>query len=582
MKKTIYLTGNILLLILIMIGCSPLDKENLEAISKDDVYTSPDLAEAYVNHFYVDFMPGFDVNEGQTCDEAMQGTNVALISGYLNGTVTANSYDYFPYNGIRPINMFLVNIEGATFDTDIKNRLKGEALFWRAWAYFKMVRVYGGVQLVLTPADPGDDEAVFISRSSTSACFAQIIKDLDDAINLLPDPEDNGRIDKGVAMAFKGRVTLFQASPQFNRNNNAQLWQAAFDANQAAVTYLSGQGKGLLENFNEIWKNEMSKEVIMVRRYSYPEAANGSSQICVMPLKYAITGCAHGNQPSLELVNAFPMKDGSKWDPESMDYTALFDNRDDRFYYTVAYNGADPYLADMFGKENMWTYFYDKDGKPSTGINGKEMRADFADGLESLSGFYTPKMMDPDIDAATINNGDIDWIEIRYAEVIMNLAEAANEVNKPAEALQVLGQIRNRAGIEAGANGKYGVTATTKEGIRQAIMDERFVEFAFETKRFWDLRRWRIYKSRMEGLGGSTRHGLRVEWNGATTERPTGLKDINQIWNQFSATVIEDAQPITMLPEDKYSFFGIPAGYLDRDSKLEQNNTWGGTFDPLQ
>ncbi|MEN6455122.1 MAG: RagB/SusD family nutrient uptake outer membrane protein [Prolixibacteraceae bacterium] len=581
MNRITYLVGSILL-ILIASGCDPLGKENLTAISNDDVYTIPEVAEAYVNDIYANFMPGFDVNEGANCDEAMQGTNVALISGYLNGTITADSYDYQPYSEIRSINIFLAGIENATFDTAVKGRLKGEALFWRAWAYFKMVRAYGGVPLILVPQSPDEGEAVFTPRSTTSACFTQIIKDLDDAIALLPDPTGNGRIDKGVAMAFKGRVTLFHASPQFNRSNNLQLWQAAYDANDAAVTYLDGKGKGLMENFSEIWTNEMSKEVIMVRRYAYPEATNGYSQVCVMPLKYGESGCAHGNQPSLELVNAFPMKDGSKWDPESMDYTALFENRDDRFYYTIAYNGAAPYLKPMFGKENMWTYFYDKDGNPSTGVNGKEIRADFIDGYESLSGFYTPKMMDPTLDATNKLDGQIDWIEIRYAEVIMNLAEAANEVNKPGEALQILGRIRNRAGIEAGTNGKYGITATTKDGIRQTIMDERFAEFAFETKRFWDLRRWRIYKSHMEGLEGGNRHGLRVEWDGTTANRPTGLEDINQIWNQFSASVVDDTQPITMLSEDKYSFFGIPSSYLERNSKLEQNNSWGGTFDPLE
>ncbi|MBK6283842.1 MAG: RagB/SusD family nutrient uptake outer membrane protein [Draconibacterium sp.] len=405
---------------------------------------------------------------------------------------------------------------------------------------------------------------------------------MDDAIGLLPDPKGNGRIDKGAAMAFKGRVALFIASPQFNRSNNSQLWQAAYDANKAAVTYLEGRGKGLLEDFSQLWQSEMSKEVIMVRRYSYPEATNGYSQVCVMPLKYGESGCAHGNQPSLELVNAFPLKDGSKWDPNAMDYTSLFDNRDARFYYTIAYNGAAPYLKPMFAKENMWTYWYDKDGNSATGVNGKEMRADFIDGYESLSGFYTPKMMDPNLNAVNKLDGQIDWIEIRFAEVIMNLAEAANETNKPDEALQILGQIRGRAGIEAGAEGKYGITATTKEGIRQAIMDERFIEFAFENKRFWDLRRWRVYKSTMEGLEGKIRHGLRVEWDGSTANRPTGLEDINTIWNQFTAVPSNDAMPITMLDEDKYSFFGIPATYLDRNSKLEQNNTWGGTFDPLK
>ncbi len=582
MNKITYLIGSILF-ILVAAGCNPLDKANLAAITNEQVYSNAAVAEAYVNNIYADFLPGFNVNEGQDCDEAMQGTNVSLISSYLNGTITADSYDYQPYNGIRNMNSFLEGVENATFDTSSKNRLKGETLFWRAWAYFKMVRAYGGVPLVLNTVSPdAGSDAIFVPRATTTACFTQIIKDLDDAIGLLPDPSGNGRVDKGVAMAFKGRVALFRASPQFNRANNTQLWQAAYDANKTAVTYLDGQGKGLMETFSKIWTEEMNKEVIMVNRYSYPDSPNGYSQVCLMPLIYAESGCAHGNQPSLELVNAFPLKDGSKWDPAARDYTALFDNRDDRFYYTVAYNGASPYLKAMFGKTNMWTYFYDKDGNSSTGLHGKEIRADFIDGYEALSGFYTKKMLDPDLDASNKLNGDVDWVEIRYAEVIMNLAEAANEISKPDEALPILYKIRNRAGILAGTNGKYGITAATQAGIRQAIMDERFVEFAFETKRFWDLRRWRIFKTRMEGFTGSTRHGLRVEWDGPTASRPTGLEDITSVWNKFSAYVIDDTQKITMLPEDKYSFFGIPSTYLERNSKLEQTNTWGGTFDPLQ
>jgi hypothetical protein len=86
----------------------------------------------------------------------------------------------------------------------------------------------------------------------------------------------------------------------------------------------------------------------------------------------------------------------------------------------------------------------------------------------------------------------------------------------------------------------------------------------------------------MEGLENSARHGLRIEWAGATEDRPTGLENIDDIWDQFLITTIEDIQQNTMLDEDQYSFFGIPATYLDRNSQLEQNNTWGGTFDPLQ
>jgi hypothetical protein len=571
-------------LILFFAGCDPLEKENLTAISANDVYSTPAIAEAYVNNIYAALMPDNEVwsFESYDTDEAMGTRGNTSISDYLRGTITSDVYDNYPYDDIRKINMFLEHIDDATFEEAIKGRLKGEMLFWRAWAYFSMVRAYGGVPLVLKAEAPDNEEAIFVPRSKTSECYVQILKDLDDAISLLPDPTGNGRIDKGAAMAFKGRVALFQASPQFNRNNMEQLWKDAYDANKSAIDYLNTKGKGLVEDFGSLWKSEMSKEVIMVRRHSYPESTNGYSQVCVWPLLYARGGCAGGNMPSLELVNAFPMKDGSKWDPNARDYAALSDNRDARFYATIAYNGAKPYLKPMFGKENLWAYWYDKDGNTSTGINGREARTDFLDLYESGSGFYTTKMIDPNLDEVTKVDGTIDWIEIRYSEVVMNLAEAANETGKTDEAIQLLGQIRARAGIEPGAGNKYGITASTQAEIRQTIMDERFVEFAFEKKRFWDLRRWRVYKSRMEGLQNSVRHGIRVEWAGPVSERPTGLEDIDSIWNKFDVTTIEDVVPINMLSEDKYSFLGIPAKYLERNSKLEQNDTWGGTFDPLE
>ena len=276
------------------------------------------------------------------------------------------------------------------------------------------------------------------------------------------------------------------------------------------------------------------------------------------------------------------MKDGSKYDPTTIDYRKFFQNRDKRFYASIAYNGADPFIAPMFGVENMWTYFYDADNNPATGINGKESRADNSENLYSVSGFYPAKMLDRTITKINVADGQVDWIEIRYAEVLMNMAESANETGNTAEALDVLYQIRGRAGIDPGINGKYGITATTVSEIRKAIMDERFVEFAFEGQRFWDLRRWRIYSTTFNNFKDHYFHGLRTEWNGTAATRPTGLTDINTIWNQFTITVNQDYRQIVMLDEDKYSFFGIPKLILDRNSKFEQNNTWGGKFDPLQ
>ncbi|MDR1221568.1 MAG: RagB/SusD family nutrient uptake outer membrane protein [Tannerella sp.] len=587
MKTISKLAGIIAVMFTFMQCGDPLDKENLAAITGDLVWSNPQIAEAYVNDMYAAFMPGFDTGEFSNTDEGGGIYGGSTISAYIRGSIISNSYDYYPYDDIRRINIFLANINGATFGEDVRNSLKGQALFWRAWAYFRMVRAYGGVPLILEPAEPDDEAAIFVPRNKTSECFTQIAKDLDEAIRLLENKSDIGRIDKCAAMAFKGRVLLFKASPQFNRDNSAALWQEAYTANREALEFLDAQGKGLYDDYRNIWLDEMNREVIMVRRYAYPAASNGSSQQGMRPLLYS-RGAVGGNVPSLELVNAYPMKDGSRWDPATMDYRKLHQNRDARFYASIACNGTEPYISPMFGNENLWTYWFDGDGDPSTGINGKESRADnnsdfgqWAENLFSYTGFYPAKMLDQTITRVTAPDGSVDWIEIRYAEVLMNYAEAASETGKTDEALNALYRIRQRAAIEPG-DGSYGIRAASTEELRKVIQDERFVEFAFETKRFWDLRRWRIFGSTFNNMEDKSRHGLRIEYTGDVSQRPRLLTDINSVWDQFTVTVIPDFEPSNVLPEDKYSFFGIPTSVLDRNSKIEQNNTWEGTFNPLE
>ncbi|TLV00312.1 RagB/SusD family nutrient uptake outer membrane protein [Dyadobacter luticola] len=581
MKKT-YIYISSLFCLMLLAGCDPLDKANLAALSSEDVLTNPKVAEAYVNDMYANFMPS-SFSVGRLTDETMviNGEYAAGLSDYLKGTLTSDTYNDFPYENIRKINIFLAQVDNATFDENVKKSLKGEALFWRAFAYFRMVKAYGGVELILKPEAPANKDAIFVPRSKTSECIAQIVKDLDEAITLAEPLSTIGRIDKGAAMSFKGRVLLYWASPQFNRTNDPARWTAAYQASKDALAFLDANGKGLYANYKDLWTDEMNKEVIMVKRFQYPGFSNGYSQAGMRPLLYS-RGAVGDNVPSLELVNAYPMKDGSKYDPAKMDYRTLFKDRDKRFYASIAYNGADPYLAEMFGKENMWTYYYDADGNAATGINGKEARADNSENLYSHSSFYPAKMLDRNITRTTVEDGQVDWIEIRYAEVLMNMAEAANEIGKASEALVAMYKIRSRAGIEPGAKANYGIAAATLPEIRKAIMDERLVEFAFEGQRFWDLRRWRIYSSTFNSFKDKYFHGLRVEWNGTAADRPKGIVDINSIASKFTITETRDYQPIVMLDEDKYSFFGIPKAILDRSSKIEQNKSWGGTFDPLQ
>lgn len=565
---------------LILGGCAKvLDKKDLAAIDPSQVWSNADLANAYLNNIYAALMPGNPGSSDNGTDEEVPYQR--QTSGWLLGTITPDNVPdgFGVYSTIRKINIILANVAHATFADSSKNYIEGQAFFWRAWAYYGLVKDYGGVPLVLTVESPNNIDSLYLPRSSTSVCVSQIVSDLDSAINLLPDAwsgSNYGKIDKAAAMAFKGRVLLFFASPLFNPTDDQTKWQQAYNACLAAKNFCDAQGKGLYPNYAGIWNNQPNEEDVMVREFNYPQSTYFQGGILPTFLSKDETGV---DRPSLDLVNAFPRKDGSSWNTATMNYDTLFRDRDDRFYATIYYNG-DPYQYFAGLKQAntyVWTY-YDTiySVNAAAGIEGTYNPVTF-ETLPSGSSFYRIKAVDTTLTQGTVYNAEVWWPEIRYAEVLMNYGEAANEVGKTNEALQVLYAIRDRAGILPGPNGNYGITANTQAEIRQAYINERFVEFAFEGKRWDDLRRWQRFDI-LNDL--QQRHGLAIELKTGQQEVQP-LSNINSVWNRFTSfSYGTDKQDIT-IPDKEY-IYPIPTSELQSDPKLAQDKDWGGTFDPLQ
>lgn len=566
-----------------------LDKEDLSAVTEEDnVWGDLDLATAYVNRIYAENLPEWETDWANYSDESDGGGD------YLYGQLTENSVNFWPYGNLdtgpnpdvyygqmRSINILLANIDEGTLEESDKNWLKGQALFFRAWLYFEMVKRYGGVPLVLEPQETTDD--LLVERSSTSETIAQIIADLDRAIAYLPtvtagSGENNGRIHKGTAMAVKGRILLYYASPQFNPNNNPDRWQDAYTANKEAKEFLEAQGFGLYEDFESMFTNEMNEEAIFVRRYEYspvnPLSFHNWSA-ATRPLD-ASQGSTGGNRPTLEMVNAFPMKDGESIGDPASDYEYdpdyYWQNRDPRFYATIVYNGALWELGGQSGRIQ-WTYVGGEQNNPT------------------LTGFYTRKAIDESQTAIEAFQSGTDWIELRFAEVLMNLAEAANEIGLTEEAYTELKVIRSRAGIDPGPDNMFGLDqGMTQEQMLDAVMLERKIEFAFEGKRYWDLRRRRLFE---EVLNGTRRYGYRIElivseeeWeairNAMTSEEL--IDHLNENYTDYFEHHLRelDTQFDINWPENYY-FFAIPSEHLQLNSNLEQTLGWpGGTFDPLK
>ncbi|MBD2755736.1 RagB/SusD family nutrient uptake outer membrane protein [Spirosoma validum] len=576
---------------LALTGCMKvLDKTDLSSTSGALIFNDSTLTQMNLDYIYDQNLPAGIPTLGPGTPSVTSLTDESYgESKLLEGTLLVNEVGDFGtkldaannYGKIRVINMFLSDVNGGSLPRLTKNKLRAQAQFFRAWRYFDLVRLYGGVPMVLTPLAAVGVEArdqAFLPRNTTSESFALIVKDLDSTIASVPgkwaSTNDWGRITKGSAAAFKGRVLLTAASPQFNPTDDVTKWQASYDANKQAYDLLTANGYGLNSSFDQLWFQEVNNpEAVLITGYNTSSAdqarKNNGYDNATRP---SYTGTSGGsNQPSWEMVKAFPMLDGKK-PGESTKYTytdqSFYKNRDPRFDKTIAYNGA---TWPMNGNNTykLWTYF----------AGGKTVEP-----KATNTGFYARKAVNPAPAISEVQYSGTDWIEIRFAEVLLNLAESAVGVNKLDEAYTQLKAVRKRAGIEAGTDNMYGLKANmTRAELFSAILYERQIEFAFEGKRFWDLRRWKLIE---KTLNGTKRTGVTINLKTtgvpadfATTRDNVSLDKAYTDYFTVTFKQLDTKYSINWKPE--YYFFAIPQQAIDNNPKLIQNTTWGGAFDPL-
>ncbi len=583
---------------IVLSGCEDvLDKKELNAVDSEDVWNSETLANLYLNKVYVDLLPSFGGASSTEISDESVGTGTGnMMYGELSDEASYGNFSSSVYNDIRELNILFSEIDKGSIPVEARDLLKGQAYFLRAWAYWELVKYYGGVPLILEPQNPFFYESLLVKRSSAKACVNQIISDLDNAIALLPSQwpaSERGRITRGAAAALKGRVLLFYASPQFNPSNLQERWEAAYQANKEAKDLCLADGYSLYSIFEKIFTDESkTNEAIFLTVYDNINRTN-SYENSVRPRSESNDQTAVNNAPNWEFVKSFPMKDG-KSIINHPEYDSLYywKNRDPRFYATIAYNGCKWELSGKKGRKQ-WTYTGNKT-EPSSTTKGA-----------SPTGFYCRKNVNPDIINTETVRTPTDWIEIRLAEVLLNLAECAAELNKLDEAKAELIAIRQRAGIEPG-DGSYGITAATREEMIEAVMLERKIELAFENKRHWDLRRRNMFINDLNTtakLNGTRRHGIETLLDTALIRSllgPSVSKDSlfrhfekimsdtidfdNDYTKYFTTTfnVEIDAKDINFL-QPKYNFYFMPKSELEKNPNLQQTINWGevNPFDPL-
>ncbi|WBL24667.1 RagB/SusD family nutrient uptake outer membrane protein [Zunongwangia sp. HGR-M22] len=553
-------------LLLIFSSCSDdflQEKKNFGQYD-DSFYESEERVNWYLNNIYYDYFQGLTSPVNSIIAEWSNKSNLTEemggISDLINPTVTLSNADegsgYYgtrlenklknePYHRIRDINSLLeeIDIKGETLDEDFRAGIKGQAYYLRAIQYFDLMKIYGGVPLVTSVQEASEDESLKIPRASTTEMVNQIVADLDMAASLLPsnwDGSEYGRFTKGAALAQKCRVLLTYASPLFNNNwESSERWQQALEAGLQAETELSSAGYGLYGNSAKDWEemflidNSFNPEAIVVQLLGSGDSPVILNNSWENDVRLTNQGGSGGLEAPKEMIDLFPMSDGTMaTTANGYDDFLFFLDRDPRFYRTFAFSGSKwTYKQDSDLVSNyVWAYRWFK-------IEGDIRNETFSNNNRVASPAFVRKMSNPEAsNESSFEYSGTDIIEYRYAELILNIAEAYAGIGDLNNSVQYLGRVRDRVGIPSSNN--YGIgQLTDKYEALKTCLYERRVELAYEGKRFWDIKRWMLYnddasannstcqKLGLQPINGTNRTGHYLQYSqDATTEDP--LEDV--------------------------------------------------------
>lgn len=574
-----------------MTGCDTLDIENVDSYDESMVWGDVNLATAYVNNLYSECFKNWSPSADDNSDQ------ISGMPWYL-GTITetGSAYKKWTYTEIRHINEAIRRLEEGLIDKEKADELLGQVYFMRAYMYYWMVIHHGGVPYIKVPQNKDTDD-LYVKRNSTAECFQFMVEDLDYAITLLPakiagNSSNYGRIDQCFAKAWKAKTLLLKASPQFNPSNqygNA-YWSEAYTAAKEAYDFCVANGVALTPDYTNIWLQEQGPEVVFAVVNSNPNKTSGWAS-STRPT--SISRSVNSSNPTWEFVKAFPMLDGKSYDDPSSKYyvgnendllKSFWKNRDPRFNQVCSYNGREYPVAGKTSGYRQYNALGISNADDQYGVNPAAHTN--AVNNDVYTGFYNYKAADMSLTQATVLTYDIDFILMRFVEVMFIYAEAANETGHSDVAIDMLKQIRKRAGIEAGSDGLYGLKVGSREAIRQAILDERNIELCYEGHRFWDLRRTR----NMMMLAGWTKHGIEaIAINADGTDMD--LNTARAKTDKFELTTGDFRYVIHQVPyteaaerefviEESFYFFPIQQVNIDENPNLEQNSNWGGTFNP--
>jgi len=399
--------------------------------------------------------------------------------------------DYWPYDNIRSANELIVLIEDGV--------------------YFELVKRYGGVPLITLPQNIDDpEEVLYVARNSEKEIYDFIAAEMDAIYELLPgnlSTSEYGRISRWAAMALKSRAMLYAGSIAkygsqqldgllgFAASEADSYFQKSYDASMEVINNsphpLYRKNEDNKANYTEIFIIDGNPELILAELYDYERQKVHSLNTFLAPHPFQ-GGWGSGIRVFWEFANIYEDIDGSRntldaslFDGETLlDVNELFGNKDPRFKASIFY----PESPWQTGVVHFHTSTVEFD--PSSTWPPAAPVRNHGNGLQ-----IRKRLNESEIAPVALRDGS-DFIIFRTGEMYLNAAEAAFQLQNTNQALSLVNEIRDRAGIAP----KTTLTITD-------IQNERAVELAFEDHRYWDLRRWRIAVNELHGKSFQ-----RIEW----------------------------------------------------------------------
>ena len=502
--------------------------------------TEADLQTA-ANYLYT-FFPGLPNTDDNWSDETYARAPNTISDGSRIATATDGGYNT-PYRLIRAANNIITKgpqasatgVSAATID-----RYVGEAQFFRAWAYFSLLQRYGEVPLILSTLRE-DSPELEAPAANRDAILNAIYQDLDFAAAKLPTPKTlgatgYGRISNTAALAFKARVALFEGTrAKFHAYGEPNKHLALAIAASKAV--IDSKEHSIFGNYYNLFQlageGPSNKENILVRKYGVSLADNVSTHNAARNLE---NGSA---SPTKSLVDEYLMTDGLPTTKSPLYQVPVasidvFKNRDERLSATImkrgdAYIGSNPVFS-------------------------------IAPLVFNFTGFCSRKYFN--LDDWTNQRSYIDGILIRYAEVLLNYAEAKFELEgsiSDADLDLSVNLLRTRGKIAKLSNA---FITTNGLDMRTELRRERRVELAVEGFRYWDLNRWKTAEIELvKPILGN--YFFKTEFGTATTVKLTPDNFI----------LVQDANFRKFNPTKDY-LWPLPINEIGLNPSLKQNPGW--------